>query len=57
MPIKWNPAPQYIRDKYLDKYYEYRNFSVGPDSLHTQRMNIDEVMKFIHGVNHKTCAK
>ncbi|XP_075218965.1 uncharacterized protein LOC142323345 [Lycorma delicatula] len=57
MPIKWNPAPPYIREKYMDRYYEYRNFSVGPDSLHTRKMNIDEALKFIHGVNHKTCNK
>lgn len=57
MPIKWNPAPDYIRDKYMDRYYEYQNFSVGPDSLHSRRMNIDEALKFIHGVNHKTCGR
>lgn len=57
IPIKWEKAPAYIREKYLDRYYEYRNFSTGPESLHNRQMNIDEVLKFIHGVNHNTCKK
>lgn len=55
MPIQWNKAPLYIREKYLDKFDEYRNYSTGPDALHTTKMNIDQALKFIHGVNHLTC--
>uniref|UniRef100_A0A1B6IF03 GPR158/179 extracellular domain-containing protein n=1 Tax=Homalodisca liturata TaxID=320908 RepID=A0A1B6IF03_9HEMI len=55
MPIQWNKAPTYIREKYLDMFYEYRNASTGPESLHTTKMNVDQALKFILGVNKKTC--
>lgn len=57
MPIQWNKAPYYIREKYLDKFDEYRNFSTGPEALHSTKMNIDQALKFIQGVNAKTCKK
>lgn len=57
MPIQWNMAPPYIREKYLDMFYEYRNASIGPESLHTTKMNIDEALKFVLGVNKNTCRK
>lgn len=55
MPIQWNRAPTYIREKYLDKFDEYRNYSTGPDALHSTKMNIDQALKFIQGVNPETC--
>lgn len=55
MPIQWNRAPKYIREKYLDKFDEYRNYSTGPDALHSTKINIDQALKFIQGVNPKTC--
>ncbi|KAL1123171.1 hypothetical protein AAG570_002258 [Ranatra chinensis] len=57
LPIKWEKAPSYIREKYLDLFYEYRNFSVGPESLHTSKINVDEVLKFIHSVKPDNCKK
>lgn len=57
MPIQWNTAPPYIREKYMDMFYEYRNASIGPESLHTTKMNIDEALKFVLGVNKNTCRK
>lgn len=57
VPIQWDRAPYHIREKYLDRYYEYRNFSTGPSSMHTEKMNIDEALKFIRGVNEKSCKK
>lgn len=57
VPIQWEQAPPYIREKYLDRYYEYRNFSTGSKSLHTGKINIDQAIKFIYGVNEKTCRK
>lgn len=57
VPIQWEQAPPYIREKYLDRYYEYRNYSTGSKSLHTGKINIDQALKFIYGVNEKTCKK
>lgn len=57
MPIQWNMAPPYIREKYMDMFYEYRNASIGPESLHTTKMNVDEALKFVLGVNKNTCRK
>lgn len=57
MPIQWNKAPTYIREKYMDMFYEYRNASTGPEALHTSKMNVDKALKFILGVNKKTCKK
>jgi hypothetical protein len=57
MPVQWETASYHVREMHLDKFYEYRNFSVGPQSLHTSKMNIDQALKFILGVNSKTCKK
>ena len=57
MPIKWEKAPPYIREKYLDMFYEYRNHSVGPESLHSTKINIDEVLRFIFSVRPNNCKK
>lgn len=57
MPAQWNKAPTYLREKYLESFYEYRNFSKGPESLNVEKMNIDEVIKFILSVNPRNCAK
>uniref|UniRef100_A0A6M2DYF4 Putative g-protein coupled receptor n=1 Tax=Xenopsylla cheopis TaxID=163159 RepID=A0A6M2DYF4_XENCH len=55
MPIQWEIAHPYVREKYLEKFYEYKNYSSGSSSLHNSRMNIDEALKFIKSVNYKTC--
>ncbi|PSN56367.1 hypothetical protein C0J52_03750 [Blattella germanica] len=57
MPVQWEKATSDMREMYLEKFYEYRNFSVGPNSLHTSKLNIDEALKFILGVNKKNCNK
>ncbi|XP_077288541.1 uncharacterized protein LOC143912950 [Arctopsyche grandis] len=57
MPVQWERAPPYIRNWYLQRYYEYNNVTSGPDSLHTSKMNIDEVMHFIHEVQPFNCSK
>lgn len=57
MPIQWEIAHPYVREKYLEKFHEYRNYSSGSSSLHNKRMNIDEALKFIKSVNYKTCKK
>lgn len=54
-PIQWERAPYRIREKHLDRRPEYRNYTTGPSSLHTERMNVDQAIKFIHGVNENTC--
>lgn len=40
LPIKWEKARQYIRELYLDKYYEYRNYS--EDIVFFRQLNITE---------------
>lgn len=56
-PIQWERAPYHVREKYLDMYHEYRNVSQGAAALHTDQMNIDQALKFIIGVNEKSCRK
>lgn len=55
VPIQWERAPYHIREKYLDEHYEYRNYSTGSASLHTNKINIDQALKFILGVNPSSC--
>lgn len=40
LPIKWEKAPQYLRELYLDRYYEYRNYS--EDTVFHQQLNLTE---------------
>lgn len=46
-----------MREKYLEQFYEYKNYSTGPDSLHTDKMNVDQVLKFINSVHEGNCMK
>uniref|UniRef100_A0A182M7C6 GPR158/179 extracellular domain-containing protein n=1 Tax=Anopheles culicifacies TaxID=139723 RepID=A0A182M7C6_9DIPT len=55
VPIKWFRAPTYVREQYLNRYYEYKNYTTGPSSLHSHKLNINEVLKFILGVNPRSC--
>ncbi|XP_066597995.1 uncharacterized protein [Prorops nasuta] len=57
MPVQWEKAKPYIKDKYLEEFYQYQNYTVGPESIHLEKINIDQVLKFILGVNAKTCKK
>lgn len=55
VPIQWEHAPPYIREKYLDRHPEYRNYTTGAGSLHTDKINPDQVLNFILGVSERTC--
>ncbi|KAH0946160.1 hypothetical protein HN011_002366 [Eciton burchellii] len=55
MPVQWEKAKFYIREKYLEQYHHYRNFSTGPTALDQTKMNIDQALKFILSVNSRTC--
>ena len=57
IPIQWERAPPYIREKYLDRYTEYRNYTTGAGSLHTDKINADQVLNFILGVSERTCGE
>lgn len=57
MPIQWERAPPYIREKYLDRHPEYRNYTTGAGSLHTDKINADQVLNFILGVSERTCKE
>nr|CAD7405563.1 unnamed protein product [Timema cristinae] len=57
MPVQWEKATPNLKEFYLEEFYEYKNYSVGAHSLHTQNMNIDQALKFILSVNAKTCKQ
>nr|CAD7260338.1 unnamed protein product [Timema shepardi] len=57
MPVQWEKATPNMKEFYLEEFYEYKNYSVGAHSLHTQNMNIDQALKFILSVNAKTCKQ
>ncbi|XP_071438971.1 uncharacterized protein [Hetaerina americana] len=57
MPVIWEKASPQMREMYMDKYYEYKNFSKGPESLHSSKINIHEVLNFILRVNKKNCKE
>lgn len=55
--MQWEKAEPWMRDKYLEEHYEYKNYTTGPESLQTEKMNIDQAVKFILSINEKTCRK
>jgi len=65
LPIDWQTSLPRIRDKYMEYYHEYKNFSRSNknptlDSLHrtaSKRTNIDEVLQFMNSVNKDNCDK
>lgn len=57
VPIQWERAPPYIRERYLDRHPEYRNYTTGAGSLHTDQINADQVLNFILGVSERTCQE
>lgn len=57
LPVQWEKAHPFIRYLYMERFYEYYNVTTGPASLHTEHMNIDQVLRFIHGVQSFNCTK
>ncbi|XP_063243657.1 uncharacterized protein LOC134542961 [Bacillus rossius redtenbacheri] len=57
MPVEWQRAKSYMKEMYLDRFYEYRNYTEGPSSLFMKKLNVDQALKFILGVNEKTCKR
>ncbi|XP_012271433.1 uncharacterized protein LOC105694885 [Orussus abietinus] len=57
VPAQWEKAPPYIRERYLEQYHRYRTNVSGSESLHTDKIDIHRVLKFVLGVNEKTCSK
>lgn len=55
MPVQWEKATPFIRELYLEKYYEFRNTTTGPDTLLGKTMNPHDALTFILGVNKETC--
>ncbi|CAB3375436.1 Hypothetical predicted protein [Cloeon dipterum] len=58
LPQHWERVPKWMKDKYLDKFYEYHNSTNGTSSrrsLDHDKMNIDEVLRFIFDVTPKSC--
>lgn len=57
MPVLWEKATPAIASKYLEKHYEYQNYSVGPESLQSEKINIEQAMKFVLGVKSDNCKQ
>lgn len=57
MPIKWEKAPDYMREKYLDMFFSYRNESQDPrnNPIHQKMLNIHKALNFILDVKPKNC--
>lgn len=54
-PVQWEKAHPYTREFYLNRYYEYKNFTRGPASLHMKKLNIHEALHYITTVNKENC--
>lgn len=57
MPVQWEKAKPDVREKYLEQFYHYRNYSIGPEALRSEQINIDQTLKFILSINSKTCKR
>lgn len=57
LPVEWKKAHPFIRALYADRYYEYVNATSGPAALHTEKMNVYEVLNYIRGVQPHNCSK
>ena len=57
LPVQWERAHPFLRAMYADRYYEYVNATHGPAALHTERVNVYEVLNFIRGVQPNNCSK
>lgn len=55
--MKWEKADIFTKEKYMEQFYAYKNYTPGPDSVHDTHKNIDEVLKFIHNVRPDNCKK
>lgn len=45
----------YLREQYLEKNSEYKNFTAGLGSVKDSHINIHEVINAIRGVNPNNC--
>lgn len=61
MPIKWEREESYVREKYMDMYYEYRKNTSdqqpGPEVLHALKKNVHDILTYLNSINKKTCKK
>lgn len=55
MPVQWEKAPPWIREKYLLRYPEYMNYTFGPDTLKGKKINIHRALDFILRMNKDLC--
>ena len=65
LPVQKVKSPEWMRELYTEKYYEYTNYTSDQQwdltSLHQRketlstRINIDEVLNFIVSINDKNC--
>ncbi|XP_014468491.1 PREDICTED: uncharacterized protein LOC106741225 [Dinoponera quadriceps] len=55
IPALWERASPHIREKYLERYYQYRNNSTGPSALREEKMNVLNALNFINQMDAKTC--
>lgn len=55
MPVQWEKASPLVRERYLDKYPQYKKKMSGPESLTMSRINIHKVLDFILSMNKDKC--
>lgn len=56
LPVKWEKAPPYLRNMYLDQYREYLNQTTGPTNFNQHKLNIHRTLDFILGMNKNNCV-
>ncbi|EFN88130.1 Probable G-protein coupled receptor 158 [Harpegnathos saltator] len=57
MPVQWDKAEPYVREKYLEQYPHYRNYSTGLAALHDKKINIKQAIDFILHMDEHRCKK
>lgn len=57
MPVQWEKASPFIREKYLELYPEYRNYTTGPETLNKPKINVHNALDFILRMNKDNCKK
>lgn len=57
IPVQWEKASSYVREKYINKYNEYKAPVSGREALNTPKINIHKALDFILGMNKDNCKK
>lgn len=55
--MQWEKASPITREKYLELYPEYRNKTVGPETLNRPKINVHRALDFILKMNKDNCKQ